>query len=60
MSIRRLFLFSLVAVAILLATEIQTTSLSSNDNTNNPVGLVAGRNVNMVSGTEWPGGDPWL
>ena len=22
--------------------------------------IIAGRNVNMVSGTEWPGGDPWL
>ena len=60
MSIRRLFLFSLVAVAILLATGIQTTSLSSNDNTNNPVGLVAGRNVNMVSGITFPDGDPYL
>ena len=22
--------------------------------------LIAGQNINMVSGTEWPGGDPYL
>lgn len=60
MSIRRLFLLLLVAIAFLLATGTQTTSLISNGNPENTVGLVAGRNVNMVSGTEWPGGDPWL
>jgi hypothetical protein len=60
MSIRRIFFFVLVAIAFLLATGVQTTSLNSNGNTNNTVGLVAGRNVNMVSGQEWPGGDPFL
>ena len=25
-----------------------------------PLQLIAGRNVNMVSGTEWPNGDPFL
>jgi hypothetical protein len=54
MSKRNLFLLFVVAALFLVATVIPTKS--------NPdeVGLVAGRNVNMVSGTVWPGGDPWL
>ena len=60
MSIRRLFLFSLVAVAILLATGIQTTSQDSGDNSNNQTELIVGRNVNMVSGQEFGTGDPYL
>lgn len=61
MSIRRIFFFVLVAIALLLATGVQTTSLiNSNDNTDNTVELLAGRNVNMVSGTMLPLGDPWL
>lgn len=55
MSKRNLFLLFVVAAVLLVATEIPTKS-----NTNGQVGLIAGRNVNMVSGTEWPGGDPWL
>ena len=60
MSIRRIFFFVLVAIAFLLATGVQTTSLNSNGNTDNTVGLVAGRNVNMVAGMELPDGDPYL
>ena len=54
MSKRNFFLLFVVAALFLVATVIPTKS--------NPgeVGLIAGRNVNMVSGTEWPGGDPWL
>ncbi|MQY60857.1 hypothetical protein GH153_03350, partial [bacterium] len=55
MSIRRLFLFLLVATAILLATAISTKSNPNPDDE-----LVAGRNVNMVSGTTFPDGDPYL
>ncbi|MCK4824937.1 hypothetical protein KA005_54810, partial [bacterium] len=60
MSIRRLIFFLLVAVAFLLATGIPTTSQNSDDNSNNTTGLIAGRNVNMVSGTDFLTGDPYL
>jgi len=50
MSIRRIFFFVLVAIAILLATGMPTTSSD----------LIVGRNVNMVSGTDFIGGDPYL
>jgi sugar lactone lactonase YvrE len=54
MSKRNLFLLFVLAALFLVATVIPTKS--------NPeeVGLISGRNVNMVSGTVWPGGDPWL
>jgi len=60
MSTRRLIFSLLFAIALLLATGTQTTSLNSNGNTENNAELIAGRNVNMVSGTELPLGDPWL
>lgn len=55
MSKRNLFLLFVVAALLLVAAGIPTKS-----NTNGQVGLIAGRNVNMVSGTDWPEGDPWL
>lgn len=58
MSIRRLFLFLLVATAFLITTGIPTESNPGSDDE-----LVAGRNVNMVAGTEfptYPDGDPYL
>ena len=54
MSKRNLILLSVVAALFLVATVIPTKSSPGE------VGLVAGRNVNMVSGMVWPGGDPWL
>ena len=61
MSIRRLFLFSLVAVVLLIATGISTKSNNSNGDSNPDI--IVGRNVNMVAGTEfptYPDGDPYL
>ncbi|MCK4805279.1 MAG: exo-alpha-sialidase, partial [Spirochaetes bacterium] len=55
MSLRRIFLFSLVAIALLLATGIPIKSNSGPDDE-----LVAGRNVNMVAGQGFIGGDPYL
>ncbi len=55
MSIRRIFFFLMVAIAILLATGIPTKSNPNPDDE-----LVAGRNVNMVSGITFPDGDPYL
>jgi len=54
MSIRRLFLFLLVAVSLLIATGL---SIKSNPG---PEEIFVGRNVNMVSGTDFVGGDPYL
>ncbi len=59
MSIRRLSFFLLVAVSFLLATGMPTTSSSNGDPTQS-YGLIVGRNVNMVSGTQAPHGDPYL
>ena len=55
MSIRRLFLFLLVAVALLISTGISTKSNPGPDGE-----LVVGRNVNMVAGQDEFGGDPYL
>jgi len=55
MSNRNFFLLFVVAALFLVATVIPTKSSPDPETT-----LIAGRNVNMVSGTEWPGGDPWL
>jgi hypothetical protein len=60
MSKRHLFFFSLMAVAFLTASSIPT---KSQDKTKPPTPqqrLISGRNVNMVSGTTLPGGDPYL
>ncbi len=55
MSKRNLFLLSVVAILFLVATSIPTKS-----NPDPITTLIAGRNVNMVSGTELPDGDPYL
>ncbi|MEE9390729.1 MAG: sialidase family protein, partial [Candidatus Aminicenantaceae bacterium] len=60
MSIRRLFFFFLIAIAFVAMAGIPTNSLNSDQNNNDDVGLIAGRNVNMVSGMKLPFGDPWL
>jgi len=55
MTKRNLVYFLLVMAIILTATGIPTKS-----NPNPLTTLIVGRNVNMVSGTEWPDGDPYL
>ena len=62
MSIHRVFLFLLVAVALVTMAGIPTKSQFSSQNNEEGLeeGLVAGRNVNMVSGQVLPKGDPYL
>jgi len=55
MSKRNLLLLCVVTALFLVATAIPTKS-----NTDPITTLIAGRNVNMVSGTELPDGDPYL
>jgi subtilase family serine protease len=55
MSKRNLFLLCVVASLFLVTTAIPTKS-----NPDPVTILIAGRNVNMVSGTELPDGDPYL
>jgi len=55
MSKRNFFLLFVVAALFLVANVIPTKSNPDPETT-----LIAGQNVNMVSGTEWPGGDPYL
>ncbi len=54
MSIRRLFFFLLVATFFLVASGTPINSQNPSKK------VIAGRNVNMVSGTQLPNGDPWL
>lgn len=56
MSIRRLFLFLLIAVAFLIATGITTKSQQPDPE----LGLFVGRNVNMVASQEEIDGDRYL
>lgn len=59
MSIRRLvFYLSMTFLVLALAGIPFRSELTANNSS--ALGLIAGRNVNMVSGTTWPGGDPWL
>lgn len=60
MSKRHLIFICIVFFAFVVMAGIPTNSQYWTQNDKNGVGLVAGRNVNMVSGTEWPEGDPWL
>ena len=60
MSKHRLFFFFLVAITFLVATGIPIKSQDSAKPPDKEQGIIAGRNVNMVSGTTLPGGDPWL
>ena len=60
MSIRRVVIcFSLILMAVVLIGIPFRSQLSSQSNTTTPT-VLAGRNVNMVSGTKLPLGDPWL
>jgi len=58
MSKRKIFHFLLVATAFLVAAGIPINSGGQNGNSGPP--LIAGRNVNMVSGTTILDGDPYL
>ena len=60
MSKRNLFFLLFIAIAFLIASGVPTNSLNSGQASNSDLSLIAGRNVNMVSGTKLPGGDPWL
>ncbi len=60
MSKRHFFIFFFIAVVILAATSIPITSLEPDSNGDDQEVLIAGRNVNMVSGITLPNGDPWL
>ena len=60
MSKHRLFFFFLVAVTFLVATGIPIKSQDSAKPADKEQGIIAGRNVNMVSGTTLPHGDPYL
>ncbi len=58
MKTKHLFFLSILAIALIAMAGMSTKSQFTTQT--NGVGLIAGRNVNMVSGTDWPGGDPWL
>jgi Tol biopolymer transport system component len=60
MSKRNLFFLLFVAIAFLIASGVPKNSLSSGQASNSDLSLIVGRNVNMVSGTKLPLGDPWL
>jgi len=59
MSIRRLSFNLFLAFLVLLCIGIPIKSQFI-ETQQNETELTAGRNVNMVSGTQLPGGDPWL
>jgi hypothetical protein len=60
MSKRNLFLFIFIVAVLLTATSIPIKSLDPGQNQDEDLVLTVGRNVNMVSGTTLPGGDPYL
>jgi len=59
MSIRRLFFFLLSAIVFLAMAGIQT-EIQGKKGKKDKETIITGRNVNMVSGTILPDGDPWL
>ena len=60
MAKRNLFIYFLVGAALLTATSNPIKSLDPGQNQEEDLTLTVGRNVNMVSGTTLPGGDPYL
>ena len=62
MSFRRIFgcVFFSVLLAFLTISPSGSTSQNTENSTLQATALIAGRNVNMVSGTKLPYGDPWL
>ena len=60
MSVRRMMSYLSLALLVLALAGIPMKSASSASDPPQDETLVAGRNVNMVSGTRLPWGDPWL
>ena len=60
MTNRKIHIFLLFFVIIALSISVPKVSLSRVEIQETGSNLIAGRNVNMVSGTVLPGGDPWL
>jgi hypothetical protein len=62
MSFRRIFgcVFFSILLAFLTISPSGSTSQNTENSTLQATALIAGRNVNMVSGMTLPGGDPWL
>ena len=58
MNKRNLFFLLLLTAVFIISAAIPTNSFIFNGDSELP--LIAGRNVNMVSGTTLPGGDPYL
>ena len=60
MSTRRILPYLSLAFLTVLLLGLPISSQHARTRQSTDTVLVAGRNVNMVSGTELPGGDPWL
>jgi photosystem II stability/assembly factor-like uncharacterized protein len=60
MSGRKIFFYSSFLIAFLVIAGIPSKHPLAAQDSSNSQTLMAGRNVNMVSGTTLPDGDPWL
>jgi hypothetical protein len=60
MSKRQLLFLLLIVGVFLTASGVPNSSLNSGWSRDSDRALIVGRNVNMVSGTKLPFGDPWL
>lgn len=60
MSKRQLLFLLLIVIVFLTASGVPNSSLNSGWSRDSDTALIVGRNINMVSGTKLPGGDPWL
>jgi N-acetylneuraminic acid mutarotase len=60
MSKRQLLFLLLIVIVFLTASGVPNSSLNSGWIRDSDTALIVGRNINMVSGTKLPGGDPWL
>lgn len=57
---RRTIFILFISLALVIAATIPSFKSMQWNSLAQSTGLIAGRNVNMVSGTDYPGGDPWL
>jgi hypothetical protein len=60
MSKRQLLFLLLIVIVFLTASGVPNSSLNSGWRHYSDTALIVGRNINMVSGTKLPDGDPWL
>jgi hypothetical protein len=60
MSARRLSFYLLLGAVVLVSAGIPMKSASPGSDPTSDETIIVGRNVNMVSGTQLPGGDPYL